>query len=267
MTLPAFDIPADDWSGASRMLLQIPVGNTDYMFSLKMPIRQFGPNYVVTIAWEENGATSRYKLWEDVGEDLHYPVYSGERIGLNAIFEVWSTDTTASYSNPIARTFETSILLFTPQPGCFCVNPSSEIILTALDPTSITEFPNPFEGQDEETDPEAPGGGIPTTDQLGSQYADYWVFPCSGYGKEANGNVDYPNNITAEEADFWHLLLDNEWPVLEYSDRVLAWLFLNHITNLYDFDQRYATGIPTPSTEDNFIEFAAPWVLTYLWKP
>jgi hypothetical protein len=261
LILPTFNLAPDDWSGASRMLLEIPVNN-DYLFSLKLPIRRFGVNFMMAIRWEENGVVSRYKLWEDIGEVLYYPLYSGQRIGLNAVFEVWSIETSAGYLNPVAKTLYTSVLLFAS--GCECTLPSLLTTLVANDSSSIISFPNPFDGQEQEIDPTAPGGEIPVSTDIAG---DWYVFPTSGYGKDSAGNTSYPNNITALEASFWELLLDNEWNITEFSERRLVWYYYGHSIALRDFDTRYLDGSPIPNLSDPITTFALPWTLTYLWRP
>lgn len=87
IVLPAFAL-ASSWTGLSYLLGRFPVGNTR-PFSLKLPIAE-QDTFLLAVSWSASPYFFRYKLYEDVGEKLSYPLYNGERIGIGAYFEVWS---------------------------------------------------------------------------------------------------------------------------------------------------------------------------------
>lgn len=263
LTLPAFSVDPAEWTGASTILRRFPFQNT-YYFSIRTPVVEFGSNFVLAVSWVADGITYRYKFW-DAGV-LYYPVYDGERIGLNAVFEIWSVETTGGAVLLADEVFQLSILLFADYCVRSCGNPAGNLTLVMEDPDLLTDYENPFEPDGGIGD--EPGGGIQTVDQLAGTYDGYWVFPASGYGKESD-NAVYPSNITAAETQFWIQLLNQEWidSGVSYSERHLAWYFPNHIVTLYDFDAKYngGGGSPIPAPGDTMTEFAAPWQLTYLW--
>lgn len=266
--VPAFSAALEEWTGGSRLLTQFELGN-DYLFSIKLPVTRFGANFVFAVRWVEDGVTYRFKFWEDVGEVLHFPVYSGERIGENAVFEAWSVNSTGAATLVSAKTLQTSILLYT-NSSCSCTNTNSSTTLVAADPEFQCGYDNPFcdsEGGGESEEDEPGGGFVVTTDSQFDDGRTWWVFPASGYGIESDNPV-YPSNVTSEQAAFWAQLLQNEWDPqgIVYTQRVLAWHFYNHIVSLYDFLEKFDTGDPSADPGDvTFFEFASPWTLTYVW--
>jgi hypothetical protein len=67
-------------------------------------------------------------------------------------------------------------------------------------------------------------------------------------------------------------MLDNFWnsdgPAPgTWSERLLCWFFPSHIVNMGDFEYRYADGNPVQTPGDPNVEFGAPWILAYAWRP
>lgn len=145
MTLPAFTLATPTWLGASQRLSEYAVGNTDYYFSFKTPIRKFGINFIPAIRWKLDNKLYRFKLWDDSLAVLYFPVYSGEKIGLNAVMEIWSINTVAAPSLSAAKVFSSSVLVF-PAPGCGCTVTPENINLTAQTPIELPPYAhcNPF---------------------------------------------------------------------------------------------------------------------------
>jgi len=143
--LPSFTLAPSTWSGASLLLSLYSFGNTDYSFSLKLPIVAFGENFVAAVRWVSNGIVYRYKLWDD--GVLYFPVYNGERIGLNAVLEIWSVETTEAPDLLDNYIFYSSVFTFPPN-CCPCLAEfGNEILLTLLptpDPIPPDTFCNPF---------------------------------------------------------------------------------------------------------------------------
>ena len=263
---PAFEEASTEWTGASDLILEAPLGNTTSI-SFKYPITKFGINFILAVRWTSGGHTYRYALWEDEAAVFYYPVYSGQAIGPSAVLEVWTVNSTGAPLLLTAQTLYSSVLNTSTicSPCCTLADISTTLTLQA--PT----ISNTFCAEGVTPTPDEPGGGILTVEELSAQYPTYWIAPFSGFGVEANGEITYPNMISGAEAAFWVQLFTNEWDSwgIPYSDRILAWYFTNQIVSLYDFNTRYATGVltPEPNGNDSYVEFEAPWVLTFLWTP
>ena len=79
-----------NWTGVSDLLSTWDINNSSE-FSLQLPITAPNSTFLLCVAWEDSGGNAfRYKLWD--GGVLHYPVYNGERIGVDAKLEVWSIE-------------------------------------------------------------------------------------------------------------------------------------------------------------------------------
>lgn len=267
LIVPAFTLDLPQWTGASDFISEFAINNTE-PFSLKLPITSFGVNFVLAIRWSSSGVAYRFKLWDDSRAVLYYPVYNGERIGVNAVLEVWSVNGGIPLLTS-AQDLYTSVLNIISGCQTCCTNADISQTLTIADPTICDDSPFCAEGEDPE--PEVPGGGILTVDELAAgAYGSYFITPWSSYGVPSMGELVYPNMIDGAEAAFWVTLYNNEWNALgiPYSDRVLGWYFINHDTNMYDFDTKYASGDTDPDGAGNsWTLLQAPWVLTYLWTP
>jgi hypothetical protein len=78
------------WLGVSDLLSTWDINNTTE-FSIQLPVTAPNDTFLLCVAWtDEDGNALRYKLWD--GGVLHYPIYGGERIGVDAQLEVWSID-------------------------------------------------------------------------------------------------------------------------------------------------------------------------------
>lgn len=78
------------WLGVSELLARYPLLNTERKLSIALPVRPPNSTFLLAISWTENDVPYRYKFWD--GGSLHFPIYDGQRIGLNAYLEVWSID-------------------------------------------------------------------------------------------------------------------------------------------------------------------------------
>lgn len=88
--LPDFSV-ASNWRGASEIVkeFRFSLDNNPSIIRIEKPTN---PNFVACIAWKPTSETIvRYKLWEDVGEILYVPLYSGQRFSSNFSIEIWST--------------------------------------------------------------------------------------------------------------------------------------------------------------------------------
>ena len=147
--VPAFTLSAAAWAGSSNILAEFPFENDDYQFSLKLPIAQFGSAFIAAIRWVEDDVIRRFKLWDDSTAVLFFPVYDGERIGLNARLEIWSLNTADAPTLVADYVFSSSVLAFpSTLLGCStqCAVPSASLTLTQATPSSLppSAYCNPF---------------------------------------------------------------------------------------------------------------------------
>lgn len=79
-----------EWRGVASLVGEFPLNNSRPV-SIQKPY-SIANSYVFAVRWEDskNGSQYRYKLWESEG--LFFPVYKGEKIGVNAILEVWNRE-------------------------------------------------------------------------------------------------------------------------------------------------------------------------------
>jgi len=162
LVLPAFTLAVPVWAGASGILAQFPINNTE-PFSFRLPIGVFGENFIAAIRWmEETDIFVRFILFPHDDAVLYYPLYGGERIGANAVIEIWSVD---SVNAPVLEdnfTFESSQFVFptSEQGQCFscCANPSESILLVMTEPSVLPpgNACNPFCGDLCNTEPPMP---------------------------------------------------------------------------------------------------------------
>lgn len=114
--------------------------------------------------------------------------------------------------------------------------------------------------------PPTPADPIRTVDYYNDQGFLIWS---PDYAIESDNPV-YPTNVTPDESSFWTQLASNSWNLTgptSWAERHLAWWFPNHIVSYAPFLVRYANGSPFPDPADGLTEFAAPWLLVYVWKP
>lgn len=136
--LPAFTEIIPAWHGASELLAEYPLGNS-YHFSIKLPVNTFGSNFIAAIRWteEDNSIYCRYKFFSNSKGILHYPVYNGEKIGNNAVFEIWTINSPLTPTLENDYTFETSALVFPSDGCCGCSNNDNTITLVRTAPTVL----------------------------------------------------------------------------------------------------------------------------------
>lgn len=147
LVIPAFLLSAPTWAGASDLLQEYQIAN-DYYFSLLLPILSFGENFAFAVRWTDgDGVIRRFVLWVNDDAILYYPLYAGERIGPNAIFEVWSVNSESAPSLDDNQVLYTSVLTF-PFEGCACdcATPEAVTTLAATAPSPLPPyaFCNPF---------------------------------------------------------------------------------------------------------------------------
>lgn len=113
------------WLGVSDLLSTWDINNTAEL-SLQLPIEPPNGTFVLCVAWtDEDGNAYRFKLWE--AGVLYYPVYNGERIGVDAQLEIWSV---AAITAAMTETFTLYSSWLTEPDLCICTS-------TDNDPTVI----------------------------------------------------------------------------------------------------------------------------------
>lgn len=145
LILPAFDLPGT-WTGVPELLARYPILNTALKLSIKLPVLPVNDTYMLAISWADaNDTPFRYGFWEN--DTFHWPMYDGERVGLNAYIEVWSVGDFNAIDN--SRTLESSWLNI-PSDDCntlqLVVPDVSQILVAALFVTLNPGDPgNPFD--------------------------------------------------------------------------------------------------------------------------
>jgi hypothetical protein len=106
ITLPVFNVNVS-WLGYSDIVAAFNYEGPNW-FSLKefSTVVPLNPNYMLCIAYVKNGITYRYSLWRGVGEIIFFsiPMYTGQAIGKNFRFEVWSTEGSLGSTLAISNT-------------------------------------------------------------------------------------------------------------------------------------------------------------------
>ena len=110
--LPAYTLAVPSWSGVSTIVQQYIIGNTDYNFSFKLPIPNLGSNVVFAIRWKIDDICYRYLLTTNSLMVLHYPTYNGERVGFDAILEMWDINNALAPTLAADANLEGSVLVF-----------------------------------------------------------------------------------------------------------------------------------------------------------
>lgn len=111
ITLPAFNINVN-WQGYSDIVGAFNVegpNNFSFAYLSNIPLN---PNYMLCVMWKDSSnKTYRYAMWRNVGEVVFFdiPLYTGQKIGKNFRFEIWSTNT-ATVSQTTSINFYTSVL-------------------------------------------------------------------------------------------------------------------------------------------------------------
>lgn len=111
LTADAFAVPA--WEGVSELIAEFPVDSAVGSFVIsKLPAE--AEDYIIAVrGTNADGETlTRFKLYSNGFEVLHFPVYNGELIpGDDATIEIWSHEyTPASSVDVLAATLKIGTL-------------------------------------------------------------------------------------------------------------------------------------------------------------
>lgn len=114
LNIPAFNV-VNTWRGSSEIVAKFVYSlSTPVSFISDLPIAN--GNFCPCVSWKPTSETIvRYKLWENVGEILYVPLYTGQQIGANFNIEIWSTN-----NSPIVGTGDKLYLSFFQIPTTLC---------------------------------------------------------------------------------------------------------------------------------------------------
>lgn len=136
LDVSAFSTTIEEWPGASYIVARgvVQVGS---IWSFVVPVTKPSTSFVACIKWTEAGSVvRRYKLWENVGELLSYPLYNGELIpAADVILEVWCVN--GSLTASITSNWQPIIAKLDIPENCCSVNNT----LYALDALCLTNEP------------------------------------------------------------------------------------------------------------------------------
>jgi hypothetical protein len=120
--IPAFSSTGFTWLGASRIGMEFILPTNLLNFTLRFPvIPQSNVNFCLAIRWTDV-TVKRRKLWQNVGEDLDYPLYAGETIKALPVLEVWTIQTSTTISLTSALELVSGIFS---DPQLCCENPEA----------------------------------------------------------------------------------------------------------------------------------------------
>jgi hypothetical protein len=92
ITFPALYISVGSWTGVSAFQ-KVAALNNSTAIGLTPFVEPPNSSCIISVSYPVGlNKSVRYKLWEDVGEVLLCPLYTGQRIGPGAYFELWSVE-------------------------------------------------------------------------------------------------------------------------------------------------------------------------------
>lgn len=128
VTLPAITLTAPAWTGSSSYLRRAALYNTSAI-ALTPFAEPPNDTCIITVSYPINASQSvRYKLWEGVGEIVSAVLYTGQRIGPGAYFELWSVEDQGVVSIPHDLVIETCLTYSALLYSCSGMSTSSTVI-------------------------------------------------------------------------------------------------------------------------------------------
>lgn len=104
-SVPAFSLTGMTWLGASYIAARFTLDSGTTSFVLRKLTAPSGVNYCPVV----KSGSSRYKLWNNVGERLDLPLYNGEILAAGTTLELWTVQGSTTVSST-GLTLETSRL-------------------------------------------------------------------------------------------------------------------------------------------------------------
>ena len=109
-TLPAFELEAPEWKGASEIARQYNYSASKNFALRRRPEKPSGVTYGLCIRYRQGDIVTRYKLWNDAAFKLDgVPLYTGQIIKQNFCLEVWSFEGEEDISQESDLTLRTGI--------------------------------------------------------------------------------------------------------------------------------------------------------------
>jgi len=113
ITLPAFSYE-EAWLGYSNLVAAFNFeGPNNFSLTSTQLELPTNPNYLLCVMWiDKKGLTHRYSIWNNVGEVMYIPysLYTGQLIGKNFRFEIWSVASSTTQNQTASINFYTSKL-------------------------------------------------------------------------------------------------------------------------------------------------------------
>lgn len=99
IAVPAFSYEGPIWKGVSEAVVQYNYSADRNFVLKKRPTKPVEVNFCPVIRYRVGLVTYRYKLWQDVGERLAEPLYTGQLIKKNFVIEIWNVSTENAVSS------------------------------------------------------------------------------------------------------------------------------------------------------------------------
>lgn len=93
---PIFCFAKPKWIGSSYIVYEFPLVMTAEYISFASLRKYLTTDYVLAVRTRDQ----RYKFWQEVGEEFQAPLYNGQPIFNEAVFEIWTTKTSPSFTSP-----------------------------------------------------------------------------------------------------------------------------------------------------------------------
>lgn len=138
--LPVFSFSTVQWLGASFIIYEFRY-NVGTYFSIKFPTNKPTPTtFVLAVRWVEGDQIHRYKFWENHTELLHYPLYTGQKIGPEFVLEVWTVQNSTVVQLEAPLQLLSSILVLRTS----CCDPGPSPLQFAGNGLLFDNFENPY---------------------------------------------------------------------------------------------------------------------------
>lgn len=102
INIPHFSYEIDAWPGASVMVAQFNYEVGEEWTVTRLPQKPSTPTFVPCIKWRVGTTVYRYKLWEDAGERLFFPVMPTDgsvTVPEFFVIEIWTVEGQLAISN------------------------------------------------------------------------------------------------------------------------------------------------------------------------
>lgn len=144
-TIPKFSYSPVAWLGSSYVFLELSLSVGQNFIILPPRGSTAGSHFCLAVRYGTSPSITRFKIFKDIGEQLSYPLYNGEVLPSEVVFEVWSSSFWSDVSLTDLMTYLTSVIV--PRDSC-CNTPNIDLTLTSngvlFTPDSGGFFPLPL---------------------------------------------------------------------------------------------------------------------------